>query len=602
MFSANVFCLVSVEDEDVELSGRKRYEEEEDDESDTEIYGVDNDEDQEFDIDDDPHTLQNVHVLPLYSQLPMEQQSRVFDPPPDGSRLIILATNVAETSLTIPGIRYVFDCGRAKEKKFDRATGIQTFDVGWISKASADQRKGRAGRTGPGHCYRLYSSAVFERDFAQFAEPEIQRAPIEGVVLQLKSMGIPKITNFPFPTPPSRENLIQAERLLEYLGALSDGKVTAVGKDLSVFPLSPRLSRILTLAKHHGCIEQAVTMVAALAVPNMFIGENQLDISETTTATETGWTETDHIESIERDKRRKAYNSFHGNASRLDRTSDAIKLLVTVCDFTDTEATDSEAYRTFARTKALHEAVQLRSQLATIVNAYYPGSIAFVGSNAILAQPSAVQIKLLRQTIVAGYIDQIAIRADLSPNPPVDARKPKRSIDVPYISLFPSHAGRHTTTDSGDDVPEEKYVYLHPSSILAHTTSAAKMPQFLVYSHISRAVPSHVNADGNLASVKIPKARIHPLTPTMPTHIIAAAQGTPLLDEGKPVGKIEQLPRGKDGKDRRVVWTVPFLRPGASGGVGWPLPPARKVVQRRDGAKGWVVESIRDEEAAAKKA
>jgi len=169
------------------LSSSKRHEDYNDEDSDAEIYGVDNAEDQEFDINEDPHTALDVHVLPLYSQLPMDQQSRVFETPPEGSRLIILATNVAETSLTIPGIRYVFDCGRAKEKKFDRMTGVQTFDIDWISKASADQRKGRAGRTGPGHCYRLYSSAVFERDFAQFAEPEIQRAPIEGVVLQLKS-------------------------------------------------------------------------------------------------------------------------------------------------------------------------------------------------------------------------------------------------------------------------------------------------------------------------------------------------------------------------------------------------------------------------------
>jgi len=593
-------CTVSVEDEDIELSGGRNNNDDNEEDSDTEIFGVDNDEDREFDISDDPHSLLNVHVLPLYSQLPMEQQSRVFESPPDGSRLIILATNVAETSLTIPGIRYVFDCGRAKEKKYDRLTGVQTFDVGWISKASADQRKGRAGRTGPGHCYRLYSSAVFERDFVQFAKPEIQRAPIEGVVLQLKSMGIPKVINFPFPTPPSRESLVHAERLLEYLGALSDGKVTAVGQDLSVYPLSPRLSRILNEAKQHNCIEHAVTLVAALAVPNMFIAENQLDISETPTATENGWSEADNIESIERDKRRKAYNSFHGNASRLDRHSDAIKLLTTLCNFTSMDAIDFDTFKTFTRVKALHEAVQLRSQLATIVNAYHPGSIS-TSSNSRLASPLGNVIKLFPRIIAAGYIDQIAIRADLSPNPPVDARKPKRSIDVPYISLFPSHAERRTTTDSGDDVPEEKYVYLHPSSILAHTTSAAKMPQFMVYSHISRAVPSFVTEDGSLGSAKPPKARFHPLTPILPEHIVEAAQGTPLLDEGKPVGKIEQLPRGKDGEERRTVWTVPFLRPGATGGMGWPLPPARKVVQRREGTKGWVVEKVLEEPAPTKK-
>ena len=99
----------------------------------------------------------------------------------------------AETSITIPGIRYVVDCGRAKEKLYERASGIAKYEVGWISKASAAQRAGRAGRTGPGHCYRLYSSAIFNDTFTEFTQPEISRAPIEGLVLLLKCMGIMKV-------------------------------------------------------------------------------------------------------------------------------------------------------------------------------------------------------------------------------------------------------------------------------------------------------------------------------------------------------------------------------------------------------------------------
>ena len=131
-----------------------------------------------------------MHILPLYSLLPTQEQLKVFQPPPEGSRLIVLATNVAETSLTIPGIRYVFDCGRAKERQYDPLTGVQSFKIGWISKASAIQRAGRAGRTGPGHCYRLYSSAVFERDFAEYTEPEILRTPIEGFAWSLTRMNM----------------------------------------------------------------------------------------------------------------------------------------------------------------------------------------------------------------------------------------------------------------------------------------------------------------------------------------------------------------------------------------------------------------------------
>lgn len=548
---------------------------------------MDNDEDNEFDISDDPHEKLKIHVLPLYSQLPMEQQSRVFEPPPEGSRLIILATNVAETSLTIPGIKYVIDCGRAKEKKFDRTTGIQTFDIGWISKASASQRAGRAGRTGPGHCYRLYSSAYYEHSFPEFAEPEIQRTPVEGVVLQLKSMGIPKITNFPFPTPPSRESLLQAERLLENLGALLDGKVTDVGRNIAVYPLSPRLSRILTVAAVHDCLGHAATMVAALGVGDIFIAENQLDMADTRPADET-WTEADNIAAQQREQKRKDYNAFHGNVSRLDRTSDAIKLLTAVCDFSAADESTMASFRKFTRAKALQEAVQLRFQLASIVKSHNPTANISTSANQAIPVPSASQIKLLRGILVMGYVDQIALRADSSPSRPLSTRKPKRSIDVPYVTLSPSHVGKPSKTEHGEDRPEDMYVYVHPSSILTHTTSAAKMPQYLVYSHISRGAPSHVAADG--AGVRTPKARIHPLTPTVPAHIIAAAKGTPLLDEGKPVGRIETLPRGRDGKERRQVATVPFLRPGAQAGVGWPLPPARTVVQKRDGPKGWVVE------------
>lgn len=154
-----------------------------------------------------------LHVLPLYSLLPTKDQLKVFDPPPEGSRMCVLATNVAETSLTIPNIRYVVDCGRAKERNYDKTTGVQSFDIGWISKASASQRAGRSGRTGPGHCYRLYSSAIYETDFPQFSEPEILRMPIEGIVLQMKSMNIDTVINFPFPTPPDRDSLRKAEKV-----------------------------------------------------------------------------------------------------------------------------------------------------------------------------------------------------------------------------------------------------------------------------------------------------------------------------------------------------------------------------------------------------
>lgn len=138
-----------------------------------------------------------IYVLPLYAMLPAVAQLRVFSAVPAGRRLVVVATNVAETSITIPGIRYVVDTGRAKAKTYDRTSGVSNYEVQWISKASADQRAGRAGRTGPGHCYRLYSSAHFNDNFSQFSPPEISNAPIEGVVLLMKHMGIDKVRELP---------------------------------------------------------------------------------------------------------------------------------------------------------------------------------------------------------------------------------------------------------------------------------------------------------------------------------------------------------------------------------------------------------------------
>lgn len=145
--------------------------------------GTNKEDDDDFAVEISAELTPSMHILPLYSLLPTSEQLRVFEDPPEGSRLVVLATNIAETSLTIPGIRYVFDCGRAKDRRYDDITGVQSFEIGWISKASASQRAGRAGRTGPGHCYRLYSSAVYERDFEDFTKPEILRTPLEGSYL-----------------------------------------------------------------------------------------------------------------------------------------------------------------------------------------------------------------------------------------------------------------------------------------------------------------------------------------------------------------------------------------------------------------------------------
>ncbi len=277
-----------------------------------------------------------LHILPLYSLLSNEQQLKVFQPPPPNSRLVVVATNVAETSLTIPGIKYVVDTGRAKERQYDVASGVQTFRVSWISKASASQRAGRAGRTGPGHCYRLYSSAVFENHFEQFSQPEILRMPIEGIVLQMKSMNIDAVVNFPFPTPPDRMGLKAAESLLTHLGALEPvtstrmvggverkgtlgGKITDLGKAMASFPVTPRFAKMLVIGTQHGCLAFVIAMVAALSVGDPFLREDALGLApeekegEEDEALEEAVPEIGHIKSVdlrakeERKAKRKAF-------------------------------------------------------------------------------------------------------------------------------------------------------------------------------------------------------------------------------------------------------------------------------------------------------
>lgn len=570
----------SLEVEDVELGAKEQIEQDFDSGEDTEFHGLDDDEDREFEIGEPSEGAPlKVHVLPLYSQLPTNQQMRIFEEPPTGSRLIVLATNVAETSLTIPGVRYVFDCGRAKEKKYDSTTGVQRFEVGWISKASASQRAGRAGRTSPGHCYRLYSSAVFERDFDEFDTPEITRTPIEGVVLQLKGMGLREVVNFPFPTPPDVSHLRRAEQLLGYLGALdAERNITQRGRELSLYPLNPRYARILELGVMQNKVELAIALTASLSVPEIFIPENQLNLApeKDKNDPELIRTEQDNVDERDNERIRKAYRRAHALLSEKDRTCDAIKILSAVCAYSCAPDPRGFCEEYFVREKALKEATQLRAQLHSLMS--HRPNVAAIRFNAQLPQPTKPDLALLRQICAAGFVDQVAMRADLHPSPPsnlLEVRKPRRGQDVPYIPIFPP----------ADHHDKDPFVYVHPSSLLA-TLSPKNSPAFVVYSQLQRSSPLY--APDNTNEVKT-KVRMHPLTPLTRPQLANLARGTSLLEYGKPIvgGKIQSLDR-KEGKERRECEVEISLR-GSPGSMGWPLG-TRRVIQRRDAKMGWAVE------------
>ncbi|CAA7396407.1 unnamed protein product [Spirodela intermedia] len=207
-------------------------------------------------------------VLPLHGSLPPELQVRVFSPPPPNCRRIIVATNIAETSLTVDGVVYVIDAGYVKQRQYNPSTGMYSLDVVQISRVQADQRAGRAGRTQPGKCYRLYPSRTYLEEFLDATVPEIQRSSLAGTVLYLKSLDLPDldILHFDFLDPPSRESLEDALRQLYLIDAIDEnGLITQIGRKMAELPLEPSLSRTLIEANELGCLSQALTVAAMLS-------------------------------------------------------------------------------------------------------------------------------------------------------------------------------------------------------------------------------------------------------------------------------------------------------------------------------------------------
>ncbi|XP_071317210.1 ATP-dependent RNA helicase DHX33 [Trachinotus anak] len=208
-------------------------------------------------------------VIPLYASLPPAQQLRVFQPAPKGSRKVILSTNIAETSVTISGIKYVIDTGMVKAKRFNPDSGLEVLAVQRVSKAQAWQRAGRAGREDSGSCYRLYTEQEFD-NLIPMTVPEIQRCNLAGVMLQLMALGIPDVMNFDFMSRPSPEAVRSAVEHLELLGAVEkkEGQVflTALGKKMASFPLEPRYAKTILLSPDYSCSEEILSIVSLLSV------------------------------------------------------------------------------------------------------------------------------------------------------------------------------------------------------------------------------------------------------------------------------------------------------------------------------------------------
>ncbi|XP_039280735.1 probable ATP-dependent RNA helicase kurz isoform X2 [Nilaparvata lugens] len=387
-------------------------------------------------------------VLPLYSLLPGHEQAKVFAPHPEGSRLCVVATNVAETSLTIPNVKYVVDSGKVKSKVYDKHTGVSAFSVMWTSKASANQRAGRAGRTGPGHCYRLYASAVFNDMFAAWAEPDIRRRPVDDLLLQLKAMGIDRVINFPFPSPPDTLQLEAAEKRLILLGALSrkssqdgkytgdDSQLTKLGESMSVFPIAPRFSKMLLLSDQQpGLMQQMVALVAALSVQELLlVGERR-------------WHEA----------RRLSIGSGHSQ-----HLGDMMVLLKAVAAAELVYSTQLQSFPSYCvdhglRIKAVLEVRKLRLQLTNELNMNIKDLDLYVDPK--MKAPTDLQARQLRQIVLAGMVDQVAARVSEEEAMAGGVRRGKAAYQI-------------TGTD--------QLVFLHSSSALYK-----QQPSWLVYQQVT---------------------------------------------------------------------------------------------------------------------
>jgi pre-mRNA-splicing factor ATP-dependent RNA helicase DHX15/PRP43 len=317
-------------------------------------------------------------VVPLYASLPPQQQQRIFDeaPPPRNGiagRKIVVSTNIAETSLTIDGIVYVLDPGFSKQKVYNPRIRVESLLVSPISRASAHQRAGRAGRTRPGKCFRLYTEASFKKDLQEQTYPEILRSNLGSVVLQLKKLGIDDLVHFDFMDPPAPETLMRALELLNYLGALDDdGNLTQVGKVMSEFPLDPQLAKMVCVSPQFTCANEILTITAMLSVPNPFIRPRDQQKEADDAKAQFSHVEGDHLTLL------NAYHAFKQNGE------------------------DSQwAWNNYLNFRAMKSADNVRSQLMRIANRYDMNlrSTEFTSRDYYLN---------IRKAILSGYFMQVA--------------------------------------------------------------------------------------------------------------------------------------------------------------------------------------------------
>lgn len=438
-----------------------------------------------------------LHVLPLYALLDFQRQQEVFKSPPDGKRLCVVATNVAETSLTIPDIKYVVDTGRAKMKAMEETTKASCYRIQWISQASAEQRSGRAGRMGPGHCYRLFSTAVYANLMPKHTTPEILRTPLDTVVLLMKQVGIQDVSSFPFPSSPSRKELEDALTHLHIIGALGEPsqrfQISSLGRRLVNYPVAPRFARALVEVTSNKYSRRMIDIVCAVVgtistVKNILTREgNELKSMKT--------------KDTNPDPRAMAIKAL------LNPGSDLVTYLIAFSTF----YAQPHLCQYFCMVKkSMKEALQLYHQVRSIVSneaRYSHHCIKNKDSQKVCEHHSELELEdtmdtseegsstsqntenscfdsksspfsllreeelLLRRLFIPGLLDQVARRATVHEC---------RTLRVPYID-------RSTGKAPYILLRTKTVAYVHPTSSVAKTVPPA---EFLTFSYLEKVLRS----------------------------------------------------------------------------------------------------------------
>lgn len=283
--------------------------------------------------------LRELLILPIYANLPSDMQAKIFDPTPPNARKVVLATNIAETSLTIDNIIYVIDPGFAKQNNFNSRTGMETLMVVPISKASANQRAGRAGRVAPGKCFRLYTAWAYKHELEENTVPEIQRINLGNAVLMLKALGINDLLHFDFLDPPPHETLVLALEQLYALGALNHhGELTKLGRRMAEFPVDPMMAKMLLASEKYKCSEEIVTIAAMLSVNSAIFYRPKDKI-------------------IHADTARKNFNHMNG---------DHLSLLQVYIQWCESDYSTQWCYENFIQYRSMKRARDVREQVKSL--------------------------------------------------------------------------------------------------------------------------------------------------------------------------------------------------------------------------------------------